>query len=186
MLPQERKEEIQRRLALELEHSKMTQSRAATLLGISPVYFSKIKDKFQWKSIPETIWRRWNRWEESGSSFMEYAEDCGTEDNPIQVIPKTNGEVEPKKAAAEVAEAPIPPVPKLKSVSTLLTSDVDLRINGMEPTRDPELIQQRIDKLMMAAGQPIKERDCLEVIAENIEMLKAQGYIVEFSLKLPA
>lgn len=134
MFTTDKKEEIYRRLALELEHSNVTQARAATLLGMSPVYFSKIKDKFQWKSIPESVWVRWCAWEESGSSFTEYADDCGTEFHPIKEKrgPKpTNGKVQKEDGvhSPSIDTTTLPPVREVKSEDHL------------------EVIAERVEKL---------------------------------------
>ena len=170
-LPVERKVVISNRLAYALSTENLPQKELCVLFNIPLPYISCMKNQALFKKVPEKVWRRFNRWEESGDTLEEYAEANHLMDGPALVtkteaLKPTNGEVKPK----------------LKKGKAKL---VDLRVTGMEPTNDLELIQTRIDSLMKAVEDCNKEAaDPLVVIKASADGLKKLGYKVNLSIEL--
>ena len=181
-LPKGRKEIISRRLIGALNDENLTQKRICALFSVPLPYVSHMKNKAMWVKVSEKVWRRFNKWEESGETLVVYATENRLMDLPVAFV----------KAKREIA----PDAEHSASLGGNGSSGngeekvelVDLRITGLKPTLDVGIIQQRIDQLVKQTKQkelPVLDTGSpIEVITTNIEKLEKFGYRVYFSLEL--
>jgi len=175
----ERKVVISNRLTYALTTEDVQNKRVCELFNIPLPYISSMKNQALFNKVPEKVWRRFNRWEESGDTLVEYAKENRLMDGPT-LVSKTEA---PKPVNGEVRKPIVDKTtkPPKKEEEKL----VNLRVNGMSPTTDMELIQTRIDSLVKALDMKDTDKsDTIKAVVYHIEVLKKQGFTVHFTIEM--
>ncbi len=183
-LPHGRKEIIVRRIIQGITTERLTNKEIARLFSVPTMYMSHMKNQKMWGKVPEKVWRLFNRWEESGDELKEFAVTNSLTDHPLMFASKDLPHVDEESGEVTWKDPntvlPKPPEPEVDALFM-----IDLRVAGMKPTDDPELIQQRIDQLVKALDERSPDtEDTIKDITTKLDVLYQLGYHVSFSIEL--